>query len=199
MRTLAYDGPTLVHVHSAPSDDTGLIDAIVQITATRIWAEDQPVHEGRLDYAEGALSRHESLADVLEVGDPASVAKVGDVLYLRLNVACGRCEHCERGATEYCLTAQPGPDGGGTQDLTATAWSVRAPELEAAWQRITRLLKEHPAGVHSAPLSRSLLTAIGSQVPSGEEPPPDYRHFGRWDDGWAAVVLRPGASLPPPG
>ena len=196
MRTLAYDGPTLVHVHSAASEQAGPIDAIVQITATRMWADDRPLHEGRLDYAEGALSRHESLADVLEVGDPASAAQVGDVLYLRLNVACGRCEHCERGATEYCLTGQPGAEGAGTADLTAADWSVRAPELAPAWQRITRLLREHPAGLHSAPLSRSVLTEIGSQAPSGEEPPPDYRHFGRWDNGWAAVVLRPGLTLP---
>ena len=142
MRTLAYDGPTLVHVHSAASEGAGPIDAIVQITATRLWADDRPLYEGRLDYAEGALSRHESLADVLEVGDPASVAQVGDVLYLRLNVACGRCEQCERGAGEFCLTAQPGTDGAGTADVTAAAWSVRAPELENAWQRITRSLQE---------------------------------------------------------
>ena len=192
MRTLAYDGPALVHVHSAASEGVGPIDAIVQITATRMWADDRPLHEGRLDYAEGALVRHESLADVLEVGDPASIAQVGDVLYLRLNVACGRCEHCERGAAEICLTAQPGGDAAGPADLTAAAWSVRAPELDIAWQRITRLLREHPAGMHSAPLSRSVLTVIGSPVPSGEEPPPDYKHFDRWDDGWAAVVLRPG-------
>jgi threonine dehydrogenase-like Zn-dependent dehydrogenase len=196
MRTLAYEGPTIVHVHSAAADGVGPIDAVVQITATRMWADDHPLHEGRLDYAEGALVRHESLADVLEVGDPASVAQVGDVLYLRLNVACGRCEQCERGDSQFCLTAQPGADGRGTPDLTATAWSVRAPELDNAWQRINRLLQEHPAGMHSAPLSRSVLTAIGSQVPSGEEPPPDYRHFDRWDDGWAAVVLRPGGSQP---
>ena len=196
MRTLAYDGPRLIHVHSAP-DATGSdhIDAIVQITATRIWAADHPLHEGRMDYAEGALVRHESLADVLEVGKGSS-ARVGDVLYLRLNVACGRCANCERGAPEFCLTAQPGPDGTGTAELTASGWTVRAPELDDAWERIRRMLHEHPANRHSALLSASTRTDLGAERPNGDEDPPDYPHFGRWDDGWASVVLRPGVALP---
>jgi len=195
MRTLAYDGPQLVHVHSiAQPAGAEPIDAIAQITATRIWAADHPVHEGRMDFAEGSLVRHESLADVLEVSDGASTAQVGDVLHLRLNVACGRCANCERGAGEHCLTAQLGAAGTGPLDVSAAQWSIRAAELDAAWERIKLLLHAHPAGWHSAPLAPSVLAVIGSVGsgrPTGDEPPPDYPHFGRWDDGWASVMPRP--------
>lgn len=197
MRTLAYDGPSLVHVHSAPGvGGAEPIDAIVQVAATRIWAEDHPIHEGRHDYAEGALVRHESLADVLEVGGDPSAAHVGDVLYLRLTVGCGRCINCEKRSPEYCVTAQPGRGGAGTPDVTAVAWSVRAPELDNAWQRIARMLHSHPAGLHSAPLSNAVLSEIGSDGSRPEETPTDYRHFDRWDDAWVSVVLRPGVALP---
>lgn len=200
MRTLAYDGPSLVHVHSAPGvGGAEPIDAIVQVAATRIWAEDHPIHEGRHDYAEGALVRHESLADVLEVGGDPSAAHVGDVLYLRLTVGCGRCVNCEKRSPEYCVTAQPGRGGAGTPDVTAVAWSVHAPELDNAWQRIARMLHSHPAGLHSAPLSSAVLSEIGSDGSRPEETPTDYRHFDRWDDAWVSVVLRPGVELPSAG
>jgi threonine dehydrogenase-like Zn-dependent dehydrogenase len=197
MRTLAYDGPTLVHVHGAAgAGGAEPVDAIAQITATRIWAADHPWHEGRRDYAEGALVRHESLADVLEVGDGPSGAGVGvgDVLYLRLTVACGICANCEMRLPEYCLTAQPGPSGTGAPDVTAPGWSVGGPELDNAWQRVTRLLHDHPAGLHSAPLSRAVFSQIGSDGSCPEETPTDYRHFNRWDDAWVSVLLprRPG-------
>ena len=189
MRTLAYDGPSLVHIHTKADGGAEPIDAIAQITATRIWAKDEPLHEGRQDYAEGTLLRHESLADVLEVGDHASAAQVGDVVYLRLTVACGTCINCEMRRPEYCLQAQPGPGGAGLPDVTAVGWSVNGPDSDNAWQRLTRLLHAHPAGLHSAPLGRSVLSQIGSDGTSPEETPTDYRHFNRWDDAWASVLM----------
>jgi threonine dehydrogenase-like Zn-dependent dehydrogenase len=188
MRTLAYDGPSLVHVHSASGvSDADAVDAIVQLTATRIWAEDYSLHEGRRDQVEGRLVRHESLADVLEVGAGPSCARVGDVLYLRLTVACGRCANCERSLPEYCLAGQPGPDGAGTPDVTASEWSVSAPELDDAWRRLVRLLHAHPAGMHSAPLGQAMLSKIGSDGSCPEETPLDYQHFDRWDDAWISL------------
>lgn len=188
MRTLSYEGPALVHVHTVPSGATEPIDAIAQITATRLWAKDDPLHEGRKDYAEGSLVRHESLADVLEVS-PDSAARVGDVLYLRLTIACGTCVNCEMRLPEYCVQAQPGPGGTGRPDVTAVGWTPNGPDSDNAWQRLTGLLHAHPAGLHSAPLGRSALIQIGSDGTSPEETPTDYRHFGRWDDAWASVLL----------
>lgn len=189
MRNLAYEGPSCVHVHTVGGGaDAEPVDAIAQITATRIWAQDQPLHEGRRDYAEGVLLRHESLADVLEVGGGESAARIGDVLYLRLTIACGTCVNCAQQLPQFCLAAQPGPGGAGAPDITAVGWSIGDPELDNAWQRVTRLLHAHPAGLHSAPLSRSVLSKIGSDGSCPEETPTDYRHFDRWDDAWMAVL-----------
>ena len=197
MRTLAYDGPCLVHVRSLePPAPTGSIDAIVQITATRIWAQDRPIYQGRLDHVEGALVRHESLADVLEVGAGPSMTRVGDVLCLRLTIACGKCSNCEMNIPGQCTAAQPGPGGVGIQNVTAGAWSVRAPELDDAWQRMSGLLHTHPPGLPSAPLGRAVLTHLGSDGSRPEETPTDYRHFDRWDDAWVSVVHRPNEPVP---
>ena len=198
MRTLAYEGPSLVHVHSpAPPDGAGPIDAIVQITATRIWAQDHPIHQGRLDHVQGTLVRHESLADVLEVGTGPSMARVGDVLCLRLTIGCGKCSNCEMSTPEQCTTTQPGPGAGRTPDVTAAAWSVRAADLDDAWQRMSGLLHTHPPGLPSAPLGRAVLTHLGSDGSRPEETPTDYRHFDRWDDAWVSVVLTPNMPVLP--
>ncbi len=186
MRTLAYQGPSVVHVHATGPEP---VDAFVQITATRIWAGDHPLWEGRRDFAEGALVRHESLADVLEVGTGASVARVGDVVYLRLTVGCGECVNCQTRSDEECLTAGGGAD---VPDVTAAAWSIRAPELADAWRRITRLLHAHGPGLHSAPLGRAVLSHAGSDGLRPEETPIDYRPFNRWDDVWVSVAQSPG-------
>ena len=194
MRTLAYEGPSLVHVHSiGGAAEAQPIDAVVQVTATRIWASDHPLHEGRRDYAEGVLTSHESLADVLEVNGPSAV-QVGDVLYLRLTVACGRCADCEMRSPEYCDMARSGPGGAEARDVTAGSWSVRASELNDAWRRIVRLLHAHAADLHSAPISPAMLSEVGSDGSRPEETPLDYRHFDRWDNAWISVVLGPGVA-----
>lgn len=50
---------------------------------------------------------HENLGRVIEVGQAVEKIKVGDWVCLPFNVACGHCVNCERGLTNYCLTAQP--------------------------------------------------------------------------------------------
>jgi len=48
----------------------------------------------------------------VEVGDGVLRLKVGDVVCVPFNVACGFCGNCERGQTGYCLTtAQEGMAG----------------------------------------------------------------------------------------
>lgn len=195
MRTLAYAGPALVHVHTDPAGDgrAPQFDALVQVTATRIWASDHSIHEGRRDFSLGALAIHESLADVLEVADESSQTRVGDIMYLRLAVGCGHCADCERGAPEFCEAGAPlamaGPPSRiGAADVTALAWTVRHQDLDDAWQRIRRALHRHPAGLHSAPLTPAMLSRVGVEQPMGEESAQDYRQFGRRDDGWVSLV-----------
>lgn len=51
------------------------------------------------------------MGEVIEVGDGVDKVAVGDHVVLPFNVACGHCKNCERGLTNYCLTAQPVPSG----------------------------------------------------------------------------------------
>ena len=53
------------------------------------------------------------MGQVIEVGDGVEKVKVGEYVVLPFNVACGHCKNCERGLTNYCLTAQPEPNWAG--------------------------------------------------------------------------------------
>src|SRR3712207_8313225 len=65
------------------------------------------MYEGRTDFETGRWFGHENMGEVIEVGDGVDKVKVGDHVVLPFNVACGHCKNCERGLTNYCLTAQP--------------------------------------------------------------------------------------------
>jgi len=48
---------------------------------------------------------------VVEVGNAVERFKVGDMVCLPFNIACGFCANCERGLTAFCLTTNPGMAG----------------------------------------------------------------------------------------
>ena len=114
MKALVYNGPRDVSVRDV--DDPGIevaTDAIVRITSTNICGSDLHMYEGRTDFESGRTFGHENLGQVVEVGAAVQKVKVGDWVCLPFNVACGHCVNCERGLTNYCLTAQPLPDMAG--------------------------------------------------------------------------------------
>ena len=108
----------------------------MQITTTNICGSDLHMYEGRTDFETGRWFGHENLGRVVEVGDGVDKVKVGDYVVLPFNVACGHCKNCERGLTNYCLTAQPkaewagaaygfadmGPWAGGQAELLRVPW-----------------------------------------------------------------------------
>jgi glutathione-independent formaldehyde dehydrogenase len=71
------------------------------------------MYEGRTDFETGRWFGHENMGQVVEVGDGVDKVKVGEFVVLPFNVACGHCKNCERGLTNYCLTAQPVPNWAG--------------------------------------------------------------------------------------
>ena len=64
--------------------------------------------------------------------------KVGDCVVLPFNVACGHCKNCERGLTNYCLTAQPEPQWPGRPTASPT-WARRRRAGRAAAGALGRL------------------------------------------------------------
>jgi threonine dehydrogenase-like Zn-dependent dehydrogenase len=110
MKGLVYEGPRNVSVKdvSEPHIDRPT-DAVVQITRTNICGSDLHMYEGRTDIEPGRVLGHENLGWVVEVGPAVEQVKVGDMVCLPFNIACGHCENCERGLTNYCLIANPDP------------------------------------------------------------------------------------------
>jgi glutathione-independent formaldehyde dehydrogenase len=113
MRALVYHGPRSVSIDTVPDPTIEKpTDVLVKITATNICGSDLHMYEGRTDVEEGKILGHENMGEVIEVGAAVDRVKVGDVVSLPFNVACGFCKNCERGFTGFCLTVNPGFAGG---------------------------------------------------------------------------------------
>lgn len=67
------------------------------------------MYEGRTDIEPGRVLGHENMGRVVEVGSAVEQVKVGDMVVVPFNIACGHCQNCERGLTNYCLVANPDP------------------------------------------------------------------------------------------
>ena len=86
-------------------------DVLVKITTTNICGSDLHMYEGRTDMESGKILGHENLGKVIEIGNAVANIKVGDMVCLPFNVACGHCKNCESGLTGFCLTMNPGTAG----------------------------------------------------------------------------------------
>jgi threonine dehydrogenase-like Zn-dependent dehydrogenase len=84
-------------------------DVLVRITTTNICGSDLHMYEGRTSFEKGSVFGHENMGEVIEVGGAVDKVKVGEMVVLPFNVACGYCKNCDRGFTNYCLTMQPDP------------------------------------------------------------------------------------------
>src|SRR5882757_7534691 len=111
---VAYMGPGKVEVKSIeypklkmPASETnpfGGKDAphgvILKIVTTNICGSDQHMVLG-----------HEITGEVIEKGNDVEMVKIGDLVSVPFNVACGRCRNCREGATGICLTVNPARPG----------------------------------------------------------------------------------------
>lgn len=114
MKAVVYEGPEKVTVKDVPDARIERsTDVLVRITAANICGSDLHMYEGRTDFETGRWFGHENLGEVVEVGDGVDKVQVGDRVVIPFNVACGHCKNCERGFTNYCLTAQPVEDMAG--------------------------------------------------------------------------------------
>lgn len=114
MKALVYNGPRDVAVTDVPDPRIERpTDALLRITRTNICGSDLHMYEGRSNLQPGTVIGHENLGEVIEVGDGVDRIKVGDMVCVPFNVACGFCRNCEERATGACLTVNPGTAGGG--------------------------------------------------------------------------------------
>jgi glutathione-independent formaldehyde dehydrogenase len=114
VKALVYNGPRDVAVSQVPDPRIDRPnDAVIQVTRTNICGSDLHMYEGRTDMEPGRVLGHENVGRVVSVGHAVDQVKVGDMVCVPFNVACGHCENCERGRTNYCLVANPDPQVAG--------------------------------------------------------------------------------------
>jgi glutathione-independent formaldehyde dehydrogenase len=86
--------------------------AILKSVVTNICGSDQHMVRGRTTAPEGLVLGHEITGEVVEVGPDVEVIKVGDLVSVPFNIACGRCRNCKERKTGVCLNVNP--DGYGS-------------------------------------------------------------------------------------
>jgi glutathione-independent formaldehyde dehydrogenase len=85
--------------------------AILKVVATNICGSDQHMVRGRTTAPSGLALGHEITGEVAEVGRDVEFIKVGDLVSVPFNIACGRCINCKEGKTGVCLNVNPDRPG----------------------------------------------------------------------------------------
>jgi len=116
-RGIAYMGPGAVEVQSIDFPKLALGDrkcehgVILKIVSTNICGSDQHMVRGRTTAPQGLVLGHEITGEVIEAGRDVEFIKVGDLVSVPFNIACGRCRNCKERATGVCLSVNPARPG----------------------------------------------------------------------------------------
>ena len=116
-RGVAYMGTGLVEVQSIDFPKLALGDrkcehgVILKIVSTNICGSDQHMVRGRTTAPKGLILGHEITGEVIEAGRDVEFVKVGDLVSVPFNIACGRCRNCKERATGVCLNVNPARPG----------------------------------------------------------------------------------------
>src|SRR5256884_2309555 len=84
---------------------------ILKIVSTNICGSDQHMVRGRTTAPKGLILGHEITGEVIEAGRDVEFIKVGDLVSVPFNIACGRCRNCKERATGVCLSVNPSRPG----------------------------------------------------------------------------------------
>jgi len=85
--------------------------AILKVIATNICGSDQHMVRGRTTAPEGQTLGHEITGEVIETGSDVEFIKVGDLVSVPFNIACGRCRNCKERNTGVCENVNPARAG----------------------------------------------------------------------------------------
>jgi glutathione-independent formaldehyde dehydrogenase len=95
---------------------------ILKAVATNICGSDQHMVRGRTTAPTGMVLGHEITGEIIEVGSDVEYLKVGDLVTVPFNVACGRCRTCREQQTGVCLNVNPGRAGGAYGYVDMGGW-----------------------------------------------------------------------------
>jgi glutathione-independent formaldehyde dehydrogenase len=120
-RGVIYKGPGKVAVEGIPYPTLALDSkeqkrmcehgAILKCIATNICGSDQHMVRGRTTASPGLVLGHEITGEVIQIGRDVEYIKVGDIVSVPFNIACGRCIMCKKGQTGVCLNVNPSRPG----------------------------------------------------------------------------------------
>ena len=160
------DGPGVNPANVGRKVDHGVI---LKTVATNICGSDQHMVRGRTTAPEGLVLGHEITGEVVEVGRDVEFIKVGDLVSVPFNIACGRCRNCREGKTGICLNVNPDRPGsaygyvdmggwvGGQAEYVLVPYAdwnlLKFPDKDQAMEKIldlTMLSDIFPTGFHGA-------------------------------------------------
>jgi glutathione-independent formaldehyde dehydrogenase len=95
---------------------------ILKVVATNICGSDQHMVRGRTTAPSGMVLGHEITGEIIEAGADVEYLKVGDLVTVPFNVACGRCRTCREQQTGVCLNVNPGRAGGAYGYVDMGGW-----------------------------------------------------------------------------
>jgi threonine dehydrogenase-like Zn-dependent dehydrogenase len=108
MRALTWHGKSDIRCESVPDPkiEDGR-DAIIKVTACAICGSDLHIYDGVIPSMEsGDVVGHETMGEVVEVGQENSRLKIGDRVVIPFTIACGEC-FCKRGFYSGCERSNP--------------------------------------------------------------------------------------------
>src|SRR2546428_11889469 len=174
-RGLAYMGPGKVEVQSIDFPKLALGSrkcehgVILKIVCTNICGSDQHMVRGRTTAPKGLILGHEITGEVIEAGRDVEFVKVGDLVSVPFNIACGRCRNCKERATGICVNVNPSRPGaaygyvdmggwvGGQAEYVMVPYAdwnlLKFPDRDQAMEKIrdlTMLSDIFPTGFHGA-------------------------------------------------
>ncbi|WP_409523558.1 formaldehyde dehydrogenase, glutathione-independent [Nitrincola sp. MINF-07-Sa-05] len=116
-RGVVYTGPGHVEVRSIDFPELAIGNrkcqhgVILKVLTTNICGSDQHMVRGRTTAPSGLVLGHEITGEIIECGNDVEFLKVGDIVSVPFNIACGRCRNCKEGRTGICLNVNPARPG----------------------------------------------------------------------------------------
>src|SRR5277367_1275449 len=128
-RAVVYLGPGEVEVRHIdfptfrnPAGKTIDHGVILKVVATNICGSDQHMVRGRTTAPAGMVLGHEITGEIIEIGRDVEYLRIGDLVSVPFNVACGRCRTCREGETGVCLNVNPERAGGAYGYVDMGGW-----------------------------------------------------------------------------
>jgi threonine dehydrogenase-like Zn-dependent dehydrogenase len=112
MKALCWHGKNDIRCETVPDPKIQQSrDAIIRVTACAICGSDLHIYNGIFPNMEaGDIVGHETMGEVVEVGNEIKTLKVGDRVVVPFTISCGECFFCKRGYYSGCEQSNPDRD-----------------------------------------------------------------------------------------